>query len=68
MAEDRDRQAITDLIDRTYHRDHAAIKRFMENPHQLLSGRSPNQVVGTGPDGILEVAALLRRANSGFAV
>lgn len=59
---------VLDAAGRSYHGDADAIARFMGQPHQLLSGRTPFEMAGSSSAGADAVINLLRRADSGFAL
>lgn len=59
---------VVDAVSRAYHGDTAAIVRFLNQPHQLLGGRTPLAMAQSSSAGADAVINLIRRADAGFAV
>lgn len=59
---------VVDAVGRAYHGDEAAIRGFLNTPHDLLGGRSPLDMARSSSAGADAVINLLRRADYGFAV
>jgi len=68
VSDDCSRQAVLKLLDQTFHGDKVAVARFLKTRHRLLGGRIPLEAINSGQKGSQEVAALICRANAGFAI
>jgi len=58
---------VLDAVSTAYRGDKEAIQRFLDQPHQLLGGRSPYSVAASSSAGSDVVLSLVRRAQASIA-
>lgn len=59
---------VLDAVSTAYRGDRDAIERFLNQPHQLLDGRTPYSVAASGSAGSDAVVGLVGRAQAGIAL